>query len=507
MVQNLFRVSALVVGIALFIAPNAFAAPCESLATLKLPDTTVTMAQVVQAGQFSTGAAAGGRGGGGNAYADLPAFCRIAATIRPVPDSEIKIEVWMPAANWNGKLQGVGNGGWSGSIATAALAEALRRGYAAASTDTGHEGGSASFAMGHPEKLVDFAHRAVHEMTVKAKTLINAFYEAQPRYSYFVGCSAGGKQAMKAVQMYPTDYDGVVAGSPGVNWTGRALQSIWVSQGVHKSEASVIPATKFPLLNTAAVQACDMNDGVKDGVIENPMQCKFDPAVLQCKAGDEATCLTAPQVETARHIYAPVTNLKTKQAIVRGLSPGSELGWNTMAGAQPFGPGADLFRYVVFENANWDYRTFSFDTQVEQTLQKGGSMDALDANLKPFFDRGGKILSYHGWSDPQISPGSTVQYYESVLKTMGGPSRVQENYRLFMVPGMNHCQGGTGTDQFDMLTALENWVEKKQTPATIPASRVTQGKTVRTRPLCPYPQTATYSGAGSIDDAASFVCK
>jgi feruloyl esterase len=192
---------------------------------------------------------------------------------------------------------------------------------------------------------------------------------------------------------------------------------------------------------------------------------------------------------------------------VPGLSPGSELGWNTMAGPQPFGPGTDLFRYVVFDDPNWDYRTFSFDRHIEQTLKEGGAMDALDPNLKPFFDRGGKIISYHGWSDPQISPGSTVQYYQSVLDKMGGASKVQENYRLFMVPGMNHCGGGTGTDQFDMLAALEDWVEKKQVPANIPASRVANGKTVRTRPLCPYPQVASYKGSGSTDDAANFVCK
>jgi feruloyl esterase len=507
MIRYANRVCAtVVIATCILAAASASAAPCESLSNLKLPDTTITLAQSVAAGAFAP-AAAGGRGGGGNQFANLPAFCRVAATIRPSSDSEIKVEVWMPASGWNGKFQGVGNGGWSGSIGTAALATALSRGYASASTDTGHEGGSASFALGHPEKLTDFAYRAVHEMTVKAKSIINAFYESNPRYSYFNGCSAGGKQAMKAIQMYPADYDGVVAGSPGVNWTGRALQSIWVAQAVHQTEASVIPQNKFQAINNAAVEACDSNDGVKDGVIENPMQCKFDPQVLQCTAGDAATCLTPAQVEAARKIYAPVLNTRTKQIHVAGLSPGSELGWNTMAGAQPFGPGADLFRYVVFGDPNWDYKTFKFDTHVEQTLKAGGLMDALDANLKPFFDRGGRIISYHGWSDPQISPGSTVQYYQTVLDRMGGASKVHENYRLFMVPGMNHCGGGTGTDQFDMLAALENWVEKKQAPAQISASRIAQGKTVRTRPLCPYPQVATYKGTGSTDDAANFICK
>jgi feruloyl esterase len=486
----------------LLMASPAVAAPCETLSTLKLTDTTITLAQSVAAGAFTVG---GGGRGGGNQYADLPAFCRVAATIRPTSDSEIKIEVWMPASGWNGKFQGVGNGAWQGSIGTAALATALRRGYATASTDTGHEGGSASFALGHPEKLIDFGYRAVHEMTVKGKAITTAFYDNKaPQHSYFVGCSAGGKQAIKAVQMFPTDYDGVVAGSPGVNWSGRALQTIWVGQAVAEAP---LPQAKFAAVNAAAVAACDEIDGVKDGVIENPRQCKFDPKVLQCSAADSNTCLTAPQVETARRIYANVTNSRTKQSHVAGLSPGSELGWNTMAGAQPFGPGVDLFKYIVFSDPNWDFKTLNWDSHIDMTLKASKDMDALDPNLKPFFDRGGKIVSYHGWSDPQISPGSTVDYYQTVLDRMGGASKVHENYRLFMVPGMNHCGGGTGTDQFDMLTSLENWVEKKQTPASVPASRVANGQTVRTRPLCPYPQTAVYKGAGSTDDAANFTCK
>jgi len=470
----------------------AMAAPCESLSSLKLANTTITAAE-------SVAAAAGARGG-----ASTPAHCRVRATIRPTSDSEIKIEVWMPATGWNGKFQGVGNGAWLGSITTGALATGVQNGYATASTDTGHEGSSANFALGHPEKLIDYGYRAVHEMTEKGKAITAAFYDTQARYSYFVGCSAGGKQALKEAQMFPQDYDGVVAGSPGVNWSGRALLSVWVGQAQAQNN---LPREKWTVLNTAVLGACDALDNVKDGVIENPRQCKFDPQVLQCKAGDAADCLTAAQVETAKKIYGPVTNSRTKQPIVAGFSPGSELNWNTMAGAQPFPPGLDLFKYVVFGDANWDFKTLNWDTDLDKTLKASASMDALDPNLKPFFDRGGKIISYHGWADPQISPGSTVDYYDSVISKMGGASKVQENFRLFMVPGMNHCSGGLGTDQFDMLTALVNWVEKKQTPASIPASRVQQGQTVRTRPLCPYPQAATYKGSGSTDDAANFTCK
>src|SRR5688572_21147150 len=408
------------------LAVPAMAAPCESLSTLKLADTTITAAE-------SVAAAAGARGG-----ATVPAHCRVRATIRPTSDSEIKIEVWMPATGWNGKFQGVGNGAWLGSITTNALGPAIQRGYAAASTDTGHEGNSASFAVGHPEKLIDYGYRAIHEMTVKGKAITAAFYDNKtPQYSYFVGCSAGGKQALKAVQMYPADYDGVVAGSPGVNWSGRALLSVWVGQ---TQAQNPLPREKWTVLNTAALGACDANDGVKDGVIENPKQCKVDLQALQCKAGDAADCLTAAQVESAKKIYGGVVHNQTKQTVVAGFAPGSELNWQTMAGPQPFGPGLELFRHVVFSDPNWDFKTLNWDTHVDQTLKASTAMDALNPDLKPYFDRGGRIISYHGWADPQISPGSTVDYYDSVLAKMGGASKVQENFWLFMVPGMNHCQ-------------------------------------------------------------------
>ena len=483
----------------------ASAATCESLASLALPGATITMAQPVAAGAFTP--PPGGRGGAANQFADLPAFCRVAATLKPSSDSDIKIEVWLPASGWNGKFQAVGNGGWNGNIDRNALAAGLRRGYATASTDTGHEGGGGPW-MQSQEKLVDFGHRAVHEMTVRAKAMIAAYYETAPRLSYFTGCSAGGRQGMKAAQRYPEDFDGIVAGAPAVNTTGRAAFAMWVAQNLRQTEGSYIPPAKYPAINNAVLDACDALDGATDRLIENPGTCTFDPKVLECKAGDEATCLTTPQVEAARKMYQPLVNPATKKEIFPGLSYGSELGWNTFGGQQPFGLAAQMYEHMVFKNPGWDYKTLNFagDWALVEKAENG-AMNALDPNLKPFVARGGKLIMYHGWADPQIPADSSVRYYKNMVDTMGGAGRVSDNIRMFMVPGMAHCGGGTGTSTFDMLTALEQWVEKKQAPAQIPASRVANGQVNRTRPLCPYPQAATYKGSGSIDEAASFVCK
>jgi feruloyl esterase len=489
-------------------AMPALPATCESLSALKLPDTTITVAQPVEAGAFTPPAAGrGGRGAEANPYKELKAFCRVAATIKPTSDSEIKMEIWLPAAGWNGKLEANGNGGWTGSIAPATLAAGLARGYAAAMTDLGHEGGSASFALGHPEKLIDWGYRADHEMTVQSKAIIAAFYGEAPKLSYWNGCSAGGRQALKEAQKYPEDFNGIVAGSPGVNWVGRSIQAAWIAQASHKDEGTAIPPTKFAVIHAAALEACDAADGVKDGIIEDPTRCKFDPKVLECKDADGPSCLTSSQVETARKIYADVINPRTKQELFPGHEPGSELGWGTMAGPQPMGLGLELFKYVVFKNPDWDYRTFNFDSDAALTQQAdGGVMNALDPNLKAFLGRGGKLIQYHGWADPQISPRSSVEYYKAVLGVLGGASKVDDSYRLFMIPGMAHCGGGEGASNFDMLTALEQWVETKKAPDQIAASRVRDGKVDRTRPLCPYPQVAKYKGSGSIDEAANFSC-
>ena len=276
---------------------------------------------------------------------------------------------------------------------------------------------------------------------------------------------------------------------------------------MHSDEASYIPPEKYPLIHNAVLDACDALDGVKDGLLEDPTLCHFDPKVLECKNGDAAACLTAPQVEAARKMYSGAINPRTKRQIFPGLEPGSELSWNVIAGPRPFSIGDDHFKYVVFKDPNWDFKTLNFDDQAALAVKTdGGLIDAMDPNLKPFFGHGGKLIQYHGWSDWQISPLNSVHYYQSVLEAAGGASKVQDSYRLFMVPGMGHCGGGEGPNNFDMVGALEHWVQNKAAPQQIIASRINNGKVERSRPLCPYPQVAKYKGSGSIDEAANFAC-
>ncbi|HTM04493.1 MAG TPA: tannase/feruloyl esterase family alpha/beta hydrolase [Vicinamibacterales bacterium] len=492
---------ALAASLLLFAGSAHAASSCEDLSKLSIPNATITTAQSVAAGAFTAPA---GRGGA-NPFASLPAFCRVLATLKPTPGSDITIEVWLPANNWNGKFQGVGNGVWFGNIDQNSLATALRRGYATAGTDTGHEGNGGPW-MRDKEKLIDYGYRSVHEMTAAAKTIVNAFYGNAPKFSYFNSCSSGGREALKEAQMFPDDYDGIVAGSPALNTTARSAYAIHVAQVVHKDEASFIPPAKFAAIHEAALQACDALDGVTDRVITNPRACRFDPAVIACKAGEDSnSCLTAAQVATARALYQPLVNPKTKKVINPGLEPGSEPGWNVFAGPQPFGTALQFFQFMATSNPQIDYKTIDFSNDATLAAIDNDVVNAKSTDLKKFVSIGGRMIQYHGWSDPQIPPGSSVNYYEDVLKAMG--PQVKDNYRLFMVPGMNHCGGGDGPASFDMLTALEQWVEQKKAPDTIPAAHLTNGQADRTRILCPHPQVATYTGSGDPNSAASFVCK
>ncbi len=385
----------------------------------------------------------------------------------------------------------------------------VRRGYATASTDTGHagNGGDASFAFNHPEKLVDFAYRAVHEMTVRAKLVIEKHYGSAPKLSYWNGCSTGGRQGLKEAQKFPSDFDGIIAGAPANYMTHLLSHSIWVAQASLKNSASLIPREKYAAVHKAALDACDALDGVKDGVIEDPTRCHFDPKTVQCAGADAPTCLTAPQVEAARKIYAPATNSKGA-VIFPGLEPGSETGWAGLAGPAPLSISATYFKYAVFKNPDWDFKTLDFDKDVAM-LDKAdaGLLNATDPNLKAFFGHGGKLLMYHGWTDQLIAPRNSINYYTSVAKAMGGADKAVDSIRLFMVPGMAHCAGGDGTSTFDPVAALEQWVEQKKAPAQIPASHMSNGVADRTRPLCLYPATAVYKGSGDTNDTANFTCK
>jgi feruloyl esterase len=435
------------------------------------------------------------------------AYCRVMLTLTPSSDSDIAVEVWMPATGWNGKFQAVGNGAFNGSINAAAMMTALTRGYATASTDTGHSGGGAAWALGHPEKVIDFGWRAVHEMTVAAKQVIAAFYQSGPRYSYWNGCSAGGRQAMKEAQRFPADFDGIIAGAPGLDWTARAAQAVRMAKMLEPSEDARLLAPQLTLLHEAVLDACDTLDGVKDGVLENPLRCTFDPSVLQCTQTAGGSCLTAAQIKTARMMYESPINPKSKRAIT-GLVRGSELGWNHLgwtASAQA--TGLDQFRYIVFGDPEWTIRRFQFDTDIVRAEETDrDTINALDPNLKPFVDRGGKLLHYHGWSDPQISPLNSTQYFTRVSDALGADA-IKGSYRLFMEPGVGHCGGGVGPNRFDAIGVLEQWIETGVAPDSIVASHEVGGKVDRTRPLCPYPQTAVYKGSGSTNDAANFACK
>jgi feruloyl esterase len=509
----------------LLLAPLPIAAAtCESLATLALPNTTIATTQSVAAGSFTPP-------GANRAMDSLPAFCRVAGSIKPSADSDIQFEVWLPASGWNGKFQGIGNGGFAGMIMYPNLGNAVSHGYVVAGTDTGHYGGATdgAWALGHHEKLVDFGYRAIHETALTGKALAKALYGGEPKRSYFSSCSNGGRQALMEAQRYPTDYDGIIAGAPAYNWT-KLLSNAAYNLQVTMDPASYIPPAKIPAIEAAALAACDANDGVKDGVIDSPDKCSFKPASMLCKDGESDTCLTEPQVKAMEVLLGGLRSSKgvAFPGYVVGGMPGGN-GWQTwifggMRGTSlmyAFGNG--YFKNMLFEDAKWDYKSYQPDRDIKVADDKTAQiLNATDPDLGKFRARGGKLIIYHGWSDPGISPLSTVEYFNNVQAKMGA-SQTGSFLRVYMAPGMQHCGGGPGPSNFgqggvaegdpqhNISSAIEHWVEDGAAPAQIIAAKYKTANPAdgveRTRPLCPYPQVATYKGSGSTDDAANFVCK
>jgi len=489
-----------------FVSAAFGAQDCASLAKLALAETTVTRAEAVA--------------GGGN----LPASCQVAGVIKPSSDSEIRFEVWMPSSGWNGRFQGAGNGGFAGSIDYLQMRATLAGGFATASTDTGHQGGmtDAGWALGHPEKVLDFGYRAVHLMTVDAKAIIHAFYGEGPRRSYFSSCSNGGRQALMEAQRFPEDYDGIVAGAPANYWTHLLANSVWDLLAV--TGDSYIPAKKLPAIQAAALAVCDALDGLKDGVIEDPSRCHFDPGSLQCQGAETDACLTAPQVTALKKLYAG--------DVFPGYEPGGEGepgGWATwITGQAPekslmFVFGTQFYKYMMFANAAWDYHNFDVDRDTKAADEKlAGILNATDPDLSRFRAREGKLILYHGWSDAAIAPLNALNYYQSVV-SKAGAGDARGFVRLFMVPGMQHCIGGSGPSNFgqfggatgdadhDIGAAIERWVEQGIAPERIVAAKRKsdldpKSEVLRTRPLCAYPSVAHYKGSGSVDEAGNFVC-
>lgn len=490
---------------------------CELLATVKLPDTEIVRAELIAAGAFTPAEAAQpaqGRGGrGGNAFASLPSFCRVVATLKPTNDSNIHVEVWLPSAEWNGKFQASGgaagaNSAVAGGINYPAMATSIRAGYATAGTDNGHQGATLSFAVNHPEKLVDFGYRATHEMTVKAKSIIEAFYGNGPRYSYWNACAAGGRQGLQEAQRYPADYDGIVVTAPANTWSRLQTWSMWLNQVANQQPGGVIPPQKYPAIHRAVVEQCDALDGVTDGILENPTRCRPKLDVLTCQNGDNNDCLTPPQLETARAILSPAVDNASRRTVYPAIEPGSELGWAAITGPTVPYYATETFKYLVFNDPNWtpQARSINLGADVATAERVTAPITADNPDLSSFFARGGKLIQVHGWTDPLIVPGDSIDYYNRVRARVG-ESVAERSLRLFMVPGMNHCQGGEGADTIEMQSVIERWVEQSQAPAAAVASKVLNGQVQRTHLLCPYPQEAVFKRAGSPDDANNFECR
>jgi len=498
---------------------------CESLTNLKLQDTIITSATSVLAGPFKLTPIPTLSS---ETSTDLPAFCRVVGTIKPTQDSDIRFEVWLPASGWNGRFLQMGNAGFAGAILPLFLTRPLANGYAVAATDDGHQGFGTAWAIGHPEKVIDFAYRAVHLTSEKSKEIIKSFYGTAQKYSYFNGCSEGGREALMEAQRYPDDFDGIISGNPGHVWNHLFFSGIWNNRAFQSDPASYLPPAKFALVEKAAVAACDTKDGVEDGIISDPISCDFNASSLLCKGAESDSCLTEAQVTALKKIYSGPQNSRTGERINFGIEPGVEtlLTPFSPAPGSPKVPGlADLFfSGMVFENPKWNVQTLNFDESVAFTDKKLGFLNATNPDLSKFKASGGKLLHYHGWRDQGVPPMTSVDYYESVMTDSKGLKNTQNFYRLFMVPGMNHCSGGPGPNSFgnifappppdaenDIQKSIERWVEKGIAPNKIVATKYTDDdpkkSVVMTRPLCPYPQQARWTGKGSANDAANFTCK
>ena len=511
------------------VAATPLACATASFADLTLDHATVDTVTAVPAGSYTpTGAR--------SPLTGMPAFCKINGTTSSTADSLVHYELWVPdPTTWNGKLVVTGNGGYAPDANYSDMQHALQRGYATMVGDTGHTSEDLLFAIGHPQKIVDWGTSSVHDITVAGKAVLAHLQAAAASYSLYYGCSTGGHQAYAEVQRYPNDFDGVVAGDPGNNrvaLNAEFMNRFLANHATNDNTTPILTAAKVRLVTAAAIAACDALDGVSDGVIGDPRVCtsdKFNAASLACAPGaDPSTCLSPTELGAVQKIYAGPLNQVTHVDVYPGPVVGSESGWSSYWGeANSAAPGtqeptrADFWRYWVFDNPDWNWWTFDFNRDMTYAWAKVGPMvDQVNPDISAFKAHGGKLLTYQGWADPVVNPLDTIAYYNKVLALQGSQAAQDSFFRLFMAPGMGHCSGGVGPANFgnqggpsptvdpahDVLAAMDQWVVKGIAPDSIIASKVSGTTTTQTRPLCAYPKKAIYGGTGSTDDAANFTC-
>jgi feruloyl esterase len=498
---------------------------CSELADLKFEgNTSVAKAELVSDGMIAKASP--------QSIPDLPELCRVIGVSKPTEDSNINFEVWLPTKTWNGRFLSAGEGAFAGYINYArdgqdgTLIENVKRGYATASTDTGHVITDEFWAIGHRERVIDFGYRAKHLVTVAAKGLIAAFYGKGPDFSYHNSCSTGGRQGLIEMQRYPDDFDGFVVGSPASFLTNQYTYRAWMAQLLLAPGTESFTPVKLATIQAAAAAACDKLDGAPDGLIEDPRKCNFDPSVLLCTGDVNDKCLTPQQVDLTKKLYGTLLSPTTGKEIYPGFTRGGEDGW-TQFTAFNIPLALSFFRGMVHEDKNWTFEKFDVDKDLAVATERLGSIvNANGTDYSAAKARGIKAIMYHGWSDPVIQPQYTVQLYEKIAEANGGIDKTKDYLRLFMVPGMAHCGFGSGATSFggvwqqippvrdakhDVQTALEQWVEKGIAPDHLVASKFADDKSTTrevtsTHLLCSYPQVAKYKGEGDPKDAANFAC-
>ena len=511
-------------GLTVTVTAPATAAPnCDALNGLKLADTSITEARVNSSGAFTP------PGARSRPLEKLPTFCAVKGILKPTPTSAIQFEVWLPESGWNGKLHVVGNGGLAGTISYAAMADALRDGFAAASTDTGHTSTEPSTWLEDRERLIDYSYRGLHLTTVNAKSILQSYYTQPAKYAYYSGCSTGGKQGLMDAQRFPADFDGILAGDAANVWTRQMASEVW-NGVVTSSPDTNLPKEKLQLVQDRAIAACDLLDGAADGLVSNPIKCHFDPGTLQCSGADSPNCLTKGQVEAVRNVYGGPKNPLTGKAVYPGMYPGGEMGWASgvvINRTTTSGVSSNAFwSYALFHNKDWPFRTLDFARDLERADKELAPItDATDPNLEPFRRLNHKLIYYHGAADPLIPAQNGVNYFESVVVTQKSLDRTQGFYRTFLVPGLYHCSGGPGPIAFgtsgeapagqsdadhDIFKALQRWVESGNAPAKVIATKYVDNDAAKgvafQRPLCPHPQVPMYKGSGDLNDAGNFSC-